>query len=92
MATVRVPAPLRRLTGEQRAVQANGRTLQEVVRDLERQFPGFAARVLDGNGKVLSFVNIFVDNEDVRFLNGLDTPVGEETEVAIIPAMAGGTR
>ena len=92
MATVRVPAPLRRLTGEQRAVEANGRTLQEVVRDLERQFPGFAARVLDNNGKVLSFVNIFVDNEDVRFLNGLDTPVSEETEVAIIPAMAGGTR
>jgi len=91
MATVRVPAPLRRLTGDQRAVQASGKTLAEVVKDLERQFPGFSARVMDGDGNVLSFVNIFVDNEDVRFLQGLDTPVREETEVAIIPAMAGGT-
>lgn len=90
MATVRVPAPLRRLTSEQRFVKATGKTLSEVVRDLERQFPGFAARVLDNDGKVLSFVNIFVDNEDVRFLQGLDTPVRDEAEVAIIPAMAGG--
>ncbi len=90
MATVRVPAPLRKLTGEQRTVRANGKTLVEVVEDLERQFPGFRARVVDGEGKVLSFVNIFVDNEDVRFLQGLATPVTEEAEVSIIPAMAGG--
>ncbi|HET6782191.1 MAG TPA: MoaD/ThiS family protein [bacterium] len=90
MATVRVPAPLRRLTSEQRIVTASGKTLAELVRDLDRQFPGFAARVLDNDGKILSFVNVFVDNEDVRFLQGLQTPVGNDTEVAIIPAMAGG--
>lgn len=91
MATVRVPAPLRKVTGEQRTVRAGGRTVAEVVEDLERQFPGFKARVMDGDGKVLTFVNIFVDNEDVRFLQGLQTPVREDAEVAIIPAMAGGT-
>jgi molybdopterin synthase sulfur carrier subunit len=90
MATVRVPTPLRRLTGEKRLVQASGKTLADLVRDLERQFPGFASRVLDRDGKILSFVNVFVDNEDVRFLQGLQTPVREEAEVAIIPAMAGG--
>ena len=91
MATIRVPAPLRKLTGEQRTVSANGKTLDEVVEDLERQFPGFRARVVDGEGKVLSFVNIFVDNEDVRFLQGLHTPIREDAEVSIIPAMAGGS-
>ncbi|MBI2123604.1 MAG: MoaD/ThiS family protein [Armatimonadetes bacterium] len=92
MATVRVPAPLRKLTGELRTVGASGKTVAEVVEDLERQFPGFKARVVDGDGKVLSFVNIFVDNEDVRFLRGLETPLQEDAEVAIIPAMAGGQR
>lgn len=90
MATVRIPTPLRKLTGDQRTVQASGRTVAEVVDDLERRYPGFKARVVDGDGKVLSFVNIFVNDEDVRFLQGLATPVANDADVSIIPAMAGG--
>ena len=91
MATVRIPTPLRKLTGEQRTVQARGTTLAEVLDDLDCRFPGIKARVVDGDGRVHSFVNVFVDDEDVRLLQGLDTPVREDAEVAIIPAMAGGT-
>ncbi len=90
MATVKIPAPLRKLTGDQRAVQATGKTLAEVINDVDRQFPGIKARVLDGEGKIHSFVNIFIDEQDVRFHQGLATPVPETAEVAIIPAMAGG--
>ncbi|HEY3247482.1 MAG TPA: MoaD/ThiS family protein [bacterium] len=90
MAVVRVPTPLRRLVGNQRAVSAQGATLADLIVDLERQFPGIRARLVDDEGNLLSFVNIFVDNEDVRFLQGLRTPVSDTTEVSIVPAMAGG--
>lgn len=90
MAKIRIPAPLRKLTGDQRTVSADGGTLVELVNDLERRFPGIKARIVDGDGKVHSFVNIFVDDEDVRFLQGLETPITQDAEVAIIPAMAGG--
>lgn len=90
MAKIRIPTPLRKLTGDQRTVSAEGGTLVELVEDLERRYPGIKARIVDGDGKVHSFVNIFVDDEDVRFLQGLQTPVTADAEVAIIPAMAGG--
>ena len=90
MATVRIPTPLRKLTNDARVVRAAGETLVEVVEDLERQFPGLRARIVDGDGRVHAFVNIFVNDEDVRFLQGLATPLDERSEVAIIPAMAGG--
>lgn len=92
MATVRIPTPLRKFTGDRRVVQASGGSLVEVIEDLDRQFPGIKARLVDGDGNAHSFINIFVDDEDVRFLQGLATSVREDTEVAIIPAMAGGTR
>lgn len=90
MAVVRVPSPLQRLVGNQRTVPAQGSTLGELIDDLERRFPGIRARLVDERGEVLSFVNIFVDNEDVRFLQGLHTPIAATTEVSIVPAMAGG--
>ena len=90
MAVIRIPTPLRKLTADQRTVQAEGGTLVEVVEDLERRFPGIKSRIVDGDGNVHAFVNIFVDDEDVRFREGLRTPVGAASEVAIIPAMAGG--
>jgi molybdopterin synthase sulfur carrier subunit len=90
MAKIRIPTPLRKLTGDQRTVSAEGGTLVELVEDLERRYPGIKARIVDGDGKVHSFVNIFVDDEDVRFLQGLQTPITQDAEVAIIPAMAGG--
>lgn len=90
MASVRIPGPLRKLTGDQRVVEASGATLVDVVEDLERRFPGIKGRIVDGNGRVHSFVNVFVDDQDVRFLQGLATPLRENAEVAIVPAMAGG--
>lgn len=90
MPTVRIPAPLRKLTGDQRVVQASGKTLADLVTDLERRFPGIKGRIMGADGQVHSFVNIFVDDQDVRFLQGLATPLREEAEIAIIPAMAGG--
>jgi len=71
-------------------VSAAGKTLGEAIEDLDRQFPGFKARVVDSDGKVLTFVNIFVDDQDIRFLQGLATPLRQDAEVSIIPAMAGG--
>jgi sulfur-carrier protein len=91
MPSVRIPAPLRRLTGDQRVVEAQGSTLQDLVDDLERRFPGMKARIVDPAGNVHSFVNLFVNDEDVRFLQGLATPLADDAEVAIVPAMAGGT-
>src|SRR5216684_234347 len=90
MPTVRIPAPLRKLTGDQRVVQASGATLADLVVDLERRFPGIKGRIMSADGQVHSFVNIFVDDQDVRFLQGIATPLREEAEIAIIPAMAGG--
>lgn len=90
MVKVRIPAPLRKLTGDQRVVEAGGATLADLVEDLERRFPGIKDRIVDGAGKVHSFVNIFVNDEDVRFLQGMATPLRDDAEVAIIPAMAGG--
>ena len=92
MARVRIPAPLRALTKDTRVVHAAGATLVEVVDDLERQFPGIRARIVDGDGAVHAFVNIFVNDEDIRFLQGLATPLTDRADVSIIPAMAGGAR
>ena len=89
-ATVRIPTPLRTATGGASTVTAEGGTVGEVVADLERQHPGIAERLLDGDGQIRRFVNVFVNDEDVRFQQGLDTPVGEGTTVSIIPAVAGG--
>jgi molybdopterin synthase sulfur carrier subunit len=91
MAVVRVPSPLQRLVGNQRSVPAAGATLAELIDDLERRYPGIRARLIDDQGQLLLFVNVFVDNEDVRFLQGLDTPIPANAEVSIVPAMAGGT-
>ena len=91
MAQVRIPTPLRALTHDARVVHAAGATLVEIVDDLERQFPGIRARLVDGDGAVHAFVNIFVNDEDIRFLQGLATPLTDQADVSIIPAMAGGT-
>ncbi|MDR7401591.1 MAG: MoaD/ThiS family protein [Armatimonadota bacterium] len=90
MATVRIPTPLRRLVSDQRVVEAHGATVADLVDDLERRFPGLKARLVDGDGHIHSFVTIFVNDQDVRLLQGLQTPLDDDAEVSIIPAMAGG--
>jgi molybdopterin synthase sulfur carrier subunit len=88
--TVRIPTTLRTLTGGQAEVSVDGSTVGEVLKALDAAHPGFADRILDDEGGLRRFVNVFVADDDVRFLQGLDTPVPDGTEVAIIPAVAGG--
>src|SRR5689334_21540991 len=92
MAKVRIPTPLRSYTQNQEEVTAAGSTVGEVLRDLERSFPGIGSRLLDEKGGVRRYVNIFHNDEDIRFLQALDTPVGEGDKLSIIPAIAGGAR
>ena len=87
---VRIPTPLRKLTKDRSEVDAAGSTIREIVDDLEKQFPGFKERMCDDSGDLRRFVNVYVGGEDIRFLDGLDTPVPDGSEVSIIPAVAGG--
>ncbi len=90
-ARVRIPTPLRRLTNGERMIEVRGGDLAQVIDELDRRFPGIRAKILDDQGEVLQFVNIFVNEQDIRFLDGLRTPLDEGAEVSIVPAMAGGT-
>lgn len=87
---VRIPAPLQSLTGGATEVEVQGRTVREVIDALERNYTGIKARLCDENGELRRFVNVFVNDQDIRFLQGLDTELGENDEVSIIPAIAGG--
>jgi len=88
--TVRVPAQLRSLTGGEGQVPVDGSTVGEVLKALEAAHPGFHERLFDGNGGIRRFVNVFVADEDVRFLQGVDTPITDGQTVSIVPAVAGG--
>ena len=89
-ATVRIPTPLRTVTGGESSVAVDGGTVREVVANLDAAHPGIRERILDDGGAVRRFVNVFVDDEDIRFAEGLDTPVRDGATVSIIPAVAGG--
>jgi molybdopterin converting factor small subunit len=88
--TVRIPTQLRTLSGGAAEVSVEGNTLAEVLDALESAHPGFRERLFDDSGKLRRFVNVFVADEDVRFLDGLDTKVSEGQTVSIVPAVAGG--
>ena len=90
MAQVRIPTPLRRYTGGAEAVQAEGTTVAALVADLDKRHPGIRDRICDESGAVRRFVNIFVNGEDIRFLQNLDTAVKAGDEVSVVPAIAGG--
>ncbi|GAB4563951.1 MAG: MoaD/ThiS family protein [Anaerolineae bacterium] len=90
MPIVNVPTPLRRLTGGQAKVNAQGDTIIDIIKDLERQFPGIQDRLLDEHGEVKRFINIYVNDEEIRALQGKETPVNESDRISIVPAMAGG--
>jgi sulfur-carrier protein len=89
-ATVRIPTQLRNLAGGSAEVKVDGDTVGAVLADLERAHPGFRERLFDDGGKLRRFVNVFVADEDVRFLEGLDTVVADGDTVSIVPAVAGG--
>ena len=88
--TVRIPTPLQRLTNGQAQVQCEGTTVSELLNDLEKRHPGIKERICDEQGKLRRFVNVFVNEEDIRFLQGDQTAVKSGDEVSIIPAIAGG--
>jgi len=89
MVTVRIPTPLRTLTGGEEKVQASGETVRAVIEGLEQKHPGIRDRLLDEKG-VRRFVNLYVGDEDIRFLDGLDTKLKAGDEISIVPAIAGG--
>ena len=88
--TVRIPTPLQRLTNGQGEVQCSGGNVSELLGDLEKRYPGVKARICDESGKLRRFVNVFVNEEDIRFLQGDQTAIKDGDEVSIIPAIAGG--
>ena len=88
--TVRVPTTLRPLTAGAATIDTAGATIAEVLAGVEARHPGLSERVLDESGALRRFVNVFLDDEDVRFLNGTDTAVPDGSTVAIVPAVAGG--
>ena len=90
MANVRIPTPLRKLTEGKEEVTVSGATVGEVITSLEAAYPGIKARICDDTGAVRKFVNIFANDEDIRFLKNLDTPLKDSDEVSIVPAIAGG--
>lgn len=90
MPSVRIPTPLRRLTGDKDEVTIDAPNVGRLVDGLEEQFPGIKERICDENGELRRFINLYVNNEDIRFINGLETELNESDVVSIIPAIAGG--
>jgi len=87
---VRVPTPLMKLTDNQSEVTAEGATISEILNNLESQFAGIKERICDENGAPRRFINIYLNEEDIRFLEGESTAVKDGDEISIIPAIAGG--
>jgi len=87
---VRVPTPLRKFTNGADEVSVQGETVRGVVEDLERKFPGIKERICDETGKIRRFVNVYVNGDDIRFLQNMETSLKEGDAISIVPAIAGG--
>ncbi|MGA2604760.1 MAG: ubiquitin-like small modifier protein 1 [Verrucomicrobiia bacterium] len=87
---VRIPTPLRKLTKDKDTVQAAGATIQDIIESLEKQYPGLKERLCDERGELRRFVNVYLNDEDIRFAQGRSTPVKDGDEISVIPAIAGG--
>ena len=87
---VTIPAPLRRFTAEEAEIEIEAETIFEIISCMEEKYPGFRSRLCDENGELKRFFNIYVDGEDIRFLENLETNLGNGAEVSIIPAISGG--
>ncbi len=90
MPSVRIPTPLRRLTQDKDEVDISAKNIGELINQLENKFPGIKERLCDEDGQVRRFINLYVNNEDIRFLDGANTLLKEDDVVSIIPAIAGG--
>ncbi len=87
---VRIPTPLRKMTNGQAKVEVDSTVLGDLVEKLNNEFPGFKDRLVDEEGELRYFVNIYLNGEDVRFMDGLNTSTSEGDEISIVPAVAGG--
>lgn len=87
---VRIPTPLRKITGGKDEVLAEGTTVAEVIDDLDKNYPGLKERICDEGGSLRRFVNLYLNDEDIRFKNDVQTEVKDQDELSIIPAIAGG--
>jgi sulfur-carrier protein len=87
---VRIPQPLRSLTGEKTSVEASASSLDELIGNLETSYPGVKERILDESGQIRRFVNVYINGDDVRFGEGLQSSLKDGDEVSIVPAVAGG--
>ncbi len=90
MAVFRIPGPLRSVTGGQSSVEVSGATLREAIDNLDSLHPGIKARLLDETGTPRQFVNLYLNDEDIRMGEGVESRLGERDEIAIVPAVAGG--
>jgi molybdopterin synthase sulfur carrier subunit len=90
MPNIRIPTPLRKLTQEQEVVSATGSNVEEILADLDKTYPGLKERICDESGNIRRFVNVFLNDEDIRFLDEKATAVKETDEISIVPAIAGG--
>ena len=87
---VRIPTPLRKLTDNEEIVEVDAKTIRDAIAELQSRYPGIKERLLDDGGSVRRFVNVYVNEEDIRFLQDQGTPLKDGDEVSIIPAIAGG--
>jgi molybdopterin synthase sulfur carrier subunit len=87
---IRIPTPLRKLTGEQEVVQADGSTVGDILHSLDTSYPGLKERICDEQGNIRRFVNVYLNDEDIRFLDEQATQVRAGDEISIVPAIAGG--
>ncbi len=90
MVTVRIPTPLRKITGGQSEVQLAAESVLALINTLESTYPGIKDRLCDEQGELRRFINVYINNEDIRFQKGIDTPIQSGDEVSIVPAIAGG--
>ncbi|MFQ5464344.1 MAG: ubiquitin-like small modifier protein 1 [Thermodesulfobacteriota bacterium] len=89
---VRIPTPLRKITNNSDEVAAEGTNVGQVIEDLEKNYPGIKERICEEDGRLRRFVNLYLNDEDIRFMNNLDTELKDGDELSIIPAIAGGSR
>ena len=90
MAKVRIPTPLRKLTNNEELVEVNANNVGAAIVELQNRYPGIKERLVDESGAIRRFVNVYVNEEDIRFLQNQDTPLKTGDEISIIPAIAGG--
>ena len=88
--SVKIPTPLRKLTDGNSTVSVSGSNITNIISDLENKYPGIKDRICEENGEIRPLVNIFVNGEDIRYLEGLNSKLSEDDEVSIVPAVAGG--